>query len=430
MNAPEPGAPSDALLARMTALHPSAIDLSLDRTYRLLAALGDPHTRLPPVVHIAGTNGKGSTLAMIRAGLEAAGRRVHAYTSPHLVRFHERIVLAGAEISEPALADVLSRTLAANAGQPVTYFEATTCAAFLAFAETEADMLLLEVGMGGRLDTTNVVDRPRLTVITPVDMDHQAFLGDTRAQIAGEKAGILKRGVPCIVSRQEDDAMEVIEARAAALGAPLRAHGQHWHVAEERGRLTFQDETGLLDLPLPALPGPHQVENAGTALAALRALGLGEAACEAALTGARWPARMQRLRDGPLPALLPQGELWLDGGHNPHAAQAMAETLAARAPARPVHLILGMQGPRDAAATLAPFAGRAAGLVAVPVPGEAASRPTADLAAAARAHGIPARRAADVENALREIARIAPEARVLIFGSLYLAGAVLARQGG
>ena len=430
MNAPEPGVPSDALLARMTALHPAAIDLSLDRTHRLLAALGDPHTRLPPVVHIAGTNGKGSTLAMIRAGLEAAGQRVHAYTSPHLVRFHERIVLGGGEISEPALTDVLSRTLAANADQPVTYFEATTCAAFLAFAETEADMLLLEVGMGGRLDTTNVVDRPRLTIITPVDMDHQAFLGDTRAQIAGEKAGILKRGVPCIVSRQAEDAMEVIEARAAALGAPLLAFGQHWHVAEERGGLIFQDETGLMDLPLPALPGPHQVENAGTALAALRALGLGEAACAAALTRARWPARMQRLRAGPLPALLPAGELWLDGGHNPHAAQAMADTLAARAPTRPVHLILGMQGPRDAAATLAPFAGRAAGLVAVPVPGEAASRPTAELAAAASAHGLPARQAADVETALREIARSAPDARVLIFGSLYLAGAVLARQGG
>ncbi len=419
---------SDALLARMGDLHPSTIDLSLDRTWRLLDALGNPQDRLPPVIHIAGTNGKGSTLAMLRAGLAAAGQRVHAYTSPHLVRFHERIELAGVEIAEPALVDVLERTLAANAGQPITYFEATTCAAFLAFAEAEADTLLLEVGMGGRLDTTNVVARPHLTIITPVDLDHQAFLGETRAEIAGEKAGILKRGVPCVVARQADDALAVIEARAARLGAPLLAEGQHWHVCEERGRLVFQDETSLLDLPLPALPGPHQVANAGTALATLRHLGHGEAVYEAAMTGACWPARMQRLAGG-LADLLPGGEFWLDGGHNPHAAGAMAATLRARAgDGRPLHLVFGLQGARDAAAVLAPFAGLADRLTAVPVPGEAASQPTAALAAAARAHGIEADEAEGVDPALAAIARETPQARVLVFGSLYLAGAVLRRQ--
>jgi dihydrofolate synthase/folylpolyglutamate synthase len=249
-------------------------------------------------VHIAGTNGKGSTLAMIRAGREGAGLTVHAYTSPHLVRFHERIRLAGDLIEEDALSDILDRCLVANGPEAITYFEITTAAAFVAFAETPADMTLLEVGLGGRLDATNVVDTPRLTVITPVDMDHQQFLGDTLADIAAEKAGIIKRGVPVVVGRQQDEALEVIEARANRLGAPILAHGQHWHVWEERGRLVFQDETGLLDLPLPALPGAHQIENAGTALAALRALGHDETACEAAMRNATWPARMQRLRKG------------------------------------------------------------------------------------------------------------------------------------
>ena len=418
---------SAALLSRMSALHSAQIDLSLDRTWRLLAALGDPQEHLPPVIHIAGTNGKGSTLAMLRAGLAAAGQRVHAYTSPHLVRFHERIELAGRQISEAALADALARTLMANADRPVTYFEATTCAAFLAFAETPAETLLLEVGLGGRLDTTNVVARPQVTVITPVDLDHQSFLGDTRAEIAGEKAGILKRGVPCVVARQAPDALAVIEDRAARLGVPLLAEGQHWHVTTEHGRLVYQDERGLLDLPLPALPGPHQIGNAGTALAVLRHLGQSDEVCAAALTEARWPARMQRLTSG-LAGLLPQGELWLDGGHNPHAAAAMAATLADRADGRPVHLIFGLQGARDPAEVLAPFAGLAKRLVAVPVPGEAASQATQALALAAEAHGMAATVADDVEAALAEIAWSTPEARVLIFGSLYLAGDVLARQ--
>ncbi|MEM1430599.1 MAG: folylpolyglutamate synthase/dihydrofolate synthase family protein [Pseudomonadota bacterium] len=432
MNAPNYGVTSDALLHRMTELHTRKIDLSLDRSFRLLADLGDPHTRVPPVVHIAGTNGKGSTLAMIRAGLEGAGEEVHTYTSPHLVRFHERIVVRGAPIGEPALVDILSRTLEANGDEPITQFEATTCAAFLAYAETPADTLLLEVGLGGRADTTNVVEAPRLCVITPVDMDHQSFLGESLALIAGEKAGILKRHVPCVVARQREEALAVIEARAERLGVPLMVHGQHWHVWTERGRLVFQDERGLLDLPLPVLPGPHQIENAGTALAALRALGHGEDACAAALQNTVWPARMQRLASGPLPARLPDGELWLDGGHNPHAATAMAATIRERAAEtgdrRPLYLVFALQGARDAAAVLAPFVGLADHLIAVPVPDEPASHDPEGLASIARGIGISAAPADDVETALQDIRRSEPRARVLIFGSLYLAGDVLSRQ--
>ena len=425
-------ADSASLLAQMTALHPDEIELSLDRTWRLLAALGNPQRRLPPVIHIAGTNGKGSTLAMLRAGLRAAGLAVHAYTSPHLVRFHERIELAGAPIAEAALAEVLARTLAANAGQPVTFFEATTCAALRAFAETPADALLLEVGMGGRMDTTNVVDRPRLTVITPVDLDHQAFLGDTLAEIAGEKAGILKRGVPCIVGRQHDDALEVIEAAARRLGAPLHVLGQHWQVWQEHGRLVFQDETGLLDLPLPVLAGPHQIDNAGMALAALRQWGLPadrlEAACEAAMTGAVWPARMQRLRRGPVVAAAPGAELWLDGGHNPHAARALAATLAGL-PARPTRLVLGLLANRDPAGFLAPLVPQAAAVTAVPIPEEPKAHAPETLAAAARALGLPADAAPDVATAVARIATETPSARIVICGSLYLAGSVLRDNG-
>lgn len=418
------GAGSDAILARMMALHPKLIDLTLDRVWRLLAALDHPERDLPPVIHIAGTNGKGSTLAMIRAGLEAEGHRVHAYTSPHLARFHERIRLAGRLIGEPELTAVLDECYAANRGEPITYFEITTCAAFLAFARTPADFTLLEVGMGGRLDATNVVDRPLLTVITPVSYDHQQYLGETLAAIAGEKAGILKRGIPCIVGPQEEEALEVIEARAARLGAPLLVHRQHWHAYAERGRLTFQDERGLLDLPLPNLPGPHQIENAGAALAALRHLGAREAAFDAAVSRAEWPARMQRLREGPLPEAAPSVELWLDGGHNPSAARAIAATLA-QMPPRPTWAICGMLNTKDVAGFMAPLAGHLEGLIAVSVPGEAATLPAGTTAEAAAGAGIPAESAPSVEAALAAIAARAPAARVLICGSLYLAGSIL-----
>jgi dihydrofolate synthase/folylpolyglutamate synthase len=412
----------------MMSLHPKLIDLTLDRMWRILGALDHPEQRLPPVIHIAGTNGKGSTLAMIRAGLEGAGLRVHAYTSPHLVRFHERIRLAGDLIEEDRLSDILDRCLAANGPEAITYFEITTAAAFVAFAETPADMTLLEVGLGGRLDATNVVDAPRLTVITPVDMDHQQFLGDTLAGIAGEKAGIIKRGVPVVVGRQQDEALEVIEDRAVRLGAPILAQGQHWHVWEERGRLVFQDETGLLDLPLPVLPGAHQVENAGMVLAALRALGHGEAACEAAMTNATWPARMQRLRKGPLAEAAPGAEIWLDGGHNPHAARAIADHMRGL-PERPTYLVCGMLNTKDVAGFMKPFAGLAKHLWAVSIPGQKATLPAAETAQAARTAGIEATEAQDVGEAVAAIAATAPEARILICGSLYFAGEVLARNG-
>ncbi len=421
-------ATSDVILERMMTLHPKVIDLTLGRVERLLAALGNPERSIPPVVHIAGTNGKGSTQAMIRAGLEAGGDRVHAYTSPHLARFHERIRLSGELISEELLTALLDECVGANGGEEITFFEITTCAAFLGFQRVPADWTLLEVGLGGRLDATNVVDRPRLTIITPVSMDHEAFLGDTIAKIAGEKAGIIKRGVPVIVGPQAPDGLAVIEAKAAALGAPLWAFGQQWNVWEERGRLVYQDENGLLDLPLPNLPGPHQVQNAGAAIAALRLLGRDEAACQAAVTRAYWPARMQRLRHGPLVDLAPKVELWLDGGHNPAGGEAVAATLA-RMPARETHLICGMLNTKDVAGYMRPLAPQVTRLHAVSIPGEKNTLPAEVTRDAALAAGIRAVTAGSVAEALTAIAAGSPEARVLICGSLYLAGTVLRENG-
>ena len=421
-------ATSDAILDRMMALHPKIIDLTLDRVWRLLAALGNPQNDLPPVIHIAGTNGKGSTQAMIRAGLEAEGQRVHAYTSPHLARFHERIRLAGTLITEDALTAILDECYAANGGAPITFFEITTCAALLAFSRTPADYVLLEVGLGGRLDCTNVIEKPALTIITPVSIDHQQFLGDTLPEIAGEKAGIIKRGVPCVVGPQQDDGLEVIEARAERLGAPVLASGQHWHAREDAGRLVFEDERGLLDLPLPTLLGPHQIENAGAALAALRRLGCSDVAFEAAVTRAEWPARMQRLRSGPLIDAAGGAELWLDGGHNPAASHAIAATLD-RLPERPTWLICGMLNTKDVTGFMQPLSGHANGLFAVSIPNEANTLPAAETAAAAAAVGIPAQTADTVIGALAEITAMAPNARVLICGSLYLAGAILRENG-
>ncbi|WP_412505610.1 bifunctional folylpolyglutamate synthase/dihydrofolate synthase [Roseovarius sp. SYSU LYC5161] len=415
---------SDHILDRMMALHPKIIDLTLDRVWRLLDRLGNPQDRLPPVIHIAGTNGKGSTLAMIRAGLEGAGLTCHAYTSPHLARFHERIYLAGSLISEPDLTAVLDECYAANDGEAITYFEITTCAALLAMSRVPADYALLEVGLGGRLDATNVISHPALTLITPVSLDHQQFLGDTLADIAGEKAGIIKRRIPCVVGPQADEAIEVIEDTARRLGAPLIAHGQHWHVTEEHGRLVFQDETGLRDLRRPNLPGHHQVENAGAAIAALRHLNIGEASLEAATTRATWPARMQRLTAGPLTGAAPQAEIWLDGGHNAAAGQALGRHLATL-PERPTYLVCGMLNTKDIAGYLEPLAARAQGLTAVSIPGEANTLDAGDTAAAAAAAGL---RADTAETALQAVCRITeqlPQARILICGSLYLAGRVL-----
>ncbi|MDT8326955.1 MAG: folylpolyglutamate synthase/dihydrofolate synthase family protein [Roseovarius sp.] len=419
---------SDVILERMMALHPKIIDLTLDRVWRLLDALGNPQNDLPPVIHLAGTNGKGSTQAMIRAGLEAAGKRVHAYTSPHLARFHERIRLAGDLISEDHLTAVLDECYAANNGAQITYFEITTCAAILAMARTPADFTLLETGLGGRLDCTNVVAKPALTILTPISIDHEQYLGNTLAKIAGEKAGILKRGVPCVVGPQEDEAMEVIEATARRLGAPLIAQGQHWHVSVERGRLIFQDETGLRDLPLPNLPGAHQIDNAGAALAALRHLKMGDAAYEAAMTSAFWPARMQRLATGPLVEAAPEAELWLDGGHNPAAGLALGAHLAGL-PKRPTHLICGMLNTKDIAGYLAPLAAEAASLTALSIPGEANTLPSEETARAARGVGLAAQTAESALEAVQAIVAHTPQARILICGSLYLAGGILRENG-
>ncbi|WP_170376860.1 bifunctional folylpolyglutamate synthase/dihydrofolate synthase [Ruegeria atlantica] len=419
---------SDVILDRMMALHPKIIDLTLDRVWRLLAALDNPQVKLPPAIHIAGTNGKGSTQAMIRAGLEGAGLSVHAYTSPHLARFHERIRLAGELISEPALTAVLDECYAANDGENITYFEITTCAALLAFARTQADYTLLEVGLGGRLDATNVIHEPAVTVITPVSIDHEQFLGDTLGKIAAEKAGIIKPSVPCIVGPQQDEALEVIEYTAARLGAPLLVHGQHWHVHEENGRLIYQDETGLRDLPLPNLLGAHQMQNAGAALAVLRHLDLGDDAYEAAVTRAEWPARMQRLKTGPLVEAAPQAELWLDGGHNTAAGVALADVLT-KLPERPTHMICGMLNTKDVTGYLAPLAKQAQSLTAVSIPGEAATLSAEDTAAAAAKVNLSATTADSVADALKAIVGENPQARVLICGSLYLAGNILRENG-
>ena len=405
------------------ALHPKVIDLTLDRMWRLLDALGNPQDRLPPVIHIAGTNGKGSTQAMIRAGLEATGARVHAYTSPHLARFHERIRLAGTLITEDALTQALDRCYAANDGADITYFEITTCAALLAFAETPADYTLLEVGLGGRLDATNVMT-PKLSIITPIDLDHQQFLGETLEEIAGEKAGIIKRGIPCIVGPQQDAAMDVIERTAVRNGASLIAYGQHFHVTEEHERLVYQDETSLLDLSLPVLPGPHQVKNAGAVLAALRHLGADELACDAAMTQAKWPARMQRVSTGKIADSCAPAELWLDGGHNPAAGHAIAATLA-QLPQKETHLICGMLNTKDVAGFMRPLADHAVSLTACSIPGEKNTLPADVTAQAARDVGIVSKTANSVLDAIEQIIRKTPHARILICGSLYFAGHVM-----
>lgn len=418
---------SDAILARMMALHPKIIDLTLDRVWRLLGALDNPQEKLPPVIHVAGTNGKGSTQSMIRAGLEGMGKAVHAYTSPHLARFHERIRLAGSLISEDHLTDILDECYRANGGEDITYFEITTVAGLLAFSRTPADYTLLEVGLGGRLDATNVIT-PELSIITPVSIDHEQFLGNTIAKIAAEKAGIIKRGVPVVVGPQHEDALEVIEATAARLGAPVLAYGQHWHVQEERGRLVFQDANGLLDLPLPALLGAHQIQNAGAALAALRHLGADEAACEAAMTNAEWPARMQRLKTGSLVEAAGDAELWLDGGHNAAAGIALADVLAGL-PKRPTHLICGMLNTKDVKGYMAPLAAQAASLTAISIPDEINTLSAEETEAAAKSVGLEATTAANTMAALHAILDKDPTARVLICGSLYLAGHILRENG-
>lgn len=429
--------PVDAILARLLALHPKRIDLSLDRVWRILDRLGHPERRIPPVIHVAGTNGKGSTIAFMRAILEAAGQRVHVYTSPNLVRLNERFRLGGtgALVSDDEIADVLAECEAANGDAPITVFEIETAAAFVLFARNAADVTLLEVGLGGRLDATNVIERPLASVITPVSMDHMEYLGDTLAKIAAEKAGIIKRGVPVIVSPQADEALAPIERQADRLRAPLHVAGQQWSVMPERGRLVYQDEAGLLDLPSPRLFGRHQFDNAGAAIAALRACGLAlpGRAFERGLLAAEWPARMQRLATGRLAALVPEGaELWLDGGHNADGGRAVSAAVAdlEERVSRPLVLIVGMLSTKDPSAFLRNFAGLALRIVGVPI-GQDKTLPAETIAEAARAAGIPADPCLGIEEALAFVAAfdLEPPPRILITGSLYLAGEALALNG-
>jgi dihydrofolate synthase/folylpolyglutamate synthase len=426
------GAASDRVLERLGQLHPKRIDLSLGRIERLLAALGDPQDRLPPVIHVAGTNGKGSTVATLRVCLEAGGWRVHAYTSPHLVSFHERIRLAGVLIDEDALLSVLEECESANRGVPITYFEITTAAALLVFSRAPADIVLLETGLGGRLDATNVIRHPAVTAITPISLDHQAFLGDTIAAISVEKAGILKPGAPAVIGPQPPEAAAVLAARAAAVGAPLLRFGQEWHCQPRAGGMHYRGPCWQLDLPLPSLFGAHQIVNAGTAIACLEQLGdllVAERAIVEGLRHIRWPGRLQRLTRGALIAALPAGwELWLDGGHNPGAGKVLADTAAGWRD-RPLYLVVGMLNSKDASGFLAPLAGHAKALRAVTIPQEENPLPDRAIAAAARSVGLPAQIADSVLAAVRDLAKLGETGRILICGSLHLAGRVLTENG-
>ncbi|MGX9430155.1 MULTISPECIES: glutamate ligase domain-containing protein [Bradyrhizobium] len=429
------------MVARLSALHPKTIDLSLDRMHALLARLDHPERKLPPVIHVAGTNGKGSTIAYLRAILEAAGLRVHVFTSPYLVRLNECYRLGrvggGVLVSDDELRAVLEHCERVNDGQPITIFEIETAAAFCLFAQHAADVTLLEVGLGGRLDSTNVVETPLASVIAPISMDHTEFLGDTLTAIAGEKAAIIKRGVPVICAEQSPDAMTVVEAQAARRRAPLHVAGQQWHVGVERGRLVYQDDRGLMDLAAPKLFGRHQFDNAGLAIATLRAIDafkIGIASFEAGIVNAEWPARMQRLASGALVNLAPPGsEIWLDGGHNAEGGRVAATAVGdlEERVSRPLVVIAGMMANKDASGFLANFAGLTRHIIAVEIPGRAGAMPPDRLADAARAFGMRVEIAASVEAALHALSQLAYEVppRILITGSLYLAGHVLDVNG-
>jgi dihydrofolate synthase / folylpolyglutamate synthase len=428
---------SSALLDRFIALHPKRIDLTLERLEQLLGRLGHPEKRLPPVIHVAGTNGKGSTCAFLRAILEAAGKRVHVYTSPHLVSIHERVRLAGTLVSEERLSDAFERAEAANAGAPITVFEITTAASLLLFAEEPADFLVLEVGLGGRFDATNVIDKPLAAIITTVSFDHKEFLGDTLGRIAWSKAGIIKRGAPVIIGPQQDEAAEVIEAEIRKTGSDAHWHGQDFTAYEEHGRFVYQDGAGLLDLPMPRLPGRHQITNAAGAIAALRSIAPDLAtpeAIEAGLLNVDWPARMQRLT-GALAALCPPGaELWLDGGHNADGGRVLSAAFAEleeRSP-RPLIMIAAMLTSKESDQFLKHFAGLARQVFAITIASQDhAARSADELARLARSVGLKAAAAGDLKETLAFLRGfdwpVPP--RILICGSLYLAGEVLAADG-
>jgi dihydrofolate synthase/folylpolyglutamate synthase len=439
--AKRPSPSYDDILARLASLHPKRIDLTLDRMWCILERLGHPERRIPPVIHVAGTNGKGSTVAFLRAILEAAGLRVHVYTSPHLVRFNERFRLGqaggGVLVTDDQLRAALDHCERANGGEPITIFEIETAAAFHLFAEHPADVVLLEVGLGGRLDATNVIDQPLASVITPIGMDHIEFLGETLTKIATEKAGIIKKGVPVVCAEQPPEAAAVIEQAAKRKRAPLYAATQDWHVNVERGRLVYSDERGLLDLSAPRLFGRHQFANAGLAIAALRAIDsmkIEPAAFEQGIARAEWPARMQRLTSGALVAAAPHdSEIWLDGGHNPDGGRVVADALGdlEERVSRPLVVIVGMMGNKDANGFLANFAGQTRHIIAVTIPDQDNAMAPDVLADAARHLGMRVETADSVEAALRAIAKLAYEVppRILITGSLYLAGHVLSENG-
>ncbi len=433
---------STAILDRLLALHPKKIDLVLDRMLRLLGALGDPQLKLPPVIHVAGTNGKGSACAFSRAMLEAQGLKVHMHISPHLVRFHERIRIAGELISEDELCAVLEEVERVNDGAPITFFEITGAAMFLALSRHPADAMVLEVGLGGKYDATNVVPRPAMTIVQPVGLDHLEFLGNDIAAIAGEKAGIIKPGIPVVVGPQDEIAREVILRRADSVSAPAFVFGQDFFGRQEHGRMVYEDEVGLLDLPLPKLIGRHQIDNAAVAIAGLRhalrdgaSLNWGEdAAVEKGLRTVDWPGRLQHLSHGPLIEEAPPGsEIWLDGGHNPHCAAAVSRAVADldEKVDRPLYLICAMLRTKDAVGFLSAFKGLARHVVTISIPGEGASLGAGALYDAARNAGLDAAPAEDLEDAMLQVGAWArahpkePPPRILICGSLYLAGYIL-----
>ena len=415
---------STSILSDLLSLHPKIIDLTLDRVTSLLNKLNNPEKELPPVIHIAGTNGKGSTQALIRSGLEGFGKSVHAYTSPHLSKFHERIVLSGDLITEKDLIKTLKECQVINANIPITFFEITTCAAFLAFSRIPADYTLLEVGLGGRLDATNVIENPELTIITPISLDHIQFLGDTITSIAKEKAGIIKKGIPCIVGPQTQQALSVIRMVSNDLGSPLKVYNENWHVKKEKNNLVYQDEFGKLVLPLPSLIGDHQVMNAGTAIAAMRELKLSKKAIEYGLRNVSWPARMQRLKQGPLVEIANDFELWLDGGHNEAAGKAISSTLNLL-PDKQNILICGMLKTKDIVGFLKPFRGAIKSVCGIPVPGEDCTSSPKNIADLAVSVGIASFSAQNVQGAIKKIQKKYSKGRIIICGSLYLAGNIL-----
>ena len=416
---------SDVVLDRLLSLHPKIIDLTLDRVTRLLKKLNNPEDKISQVVHIAGTNGKGSTQAFLRAAIESSGESAHVYTSPHLTRFHERIRVAGSLISENVLADILNECELANNGKPITFFEITTCAAFLIFSRIKADYTLLEVGLGGRLDATNILKKPKLTIITPISMDHVQFLGSTIEQIANEKAGIIKEGIPCIVGHQSKDAIDVIKKRAIELKSKLKIYGEHWQVYAKSDKLIFKDAMGFLELPLPKLIGQHQIENAGTAIAAMRELSIPDEACKESMKNVYWPARMQRLESGPLVKMANESEIWLDGGHNQAAGIAISNALEQLPKGRTNILICGMLKTKDLKAFLNPLFNSAKFLYGIRIQGEENSNSAEIIVNQAREIGFSAFKTQKVSDAILQIIKAHPNSRIIICGSLFLAGKIL-----